>query len=339
MNKLIYIYSFLALAMVFSILLAISFGASEYSVSDLYFSFSKLFKGEELTMEEKILLFIRVPRVFFAVLVGGILAMGGTLLQALFRNPIVEPGMIGTTNGAAAGAALFFVLGQFWLNTFGEFALPIMAFLGGLGTTFLVLALSTTEKFQKTNVLYLLLIGIAINAVCLSLIGLMSYWARDPQARSITFWSLGTLSGATWQNLTWVAIVGISGLFGSLMLSKKLDTLMLGEQEAHYLGVRVQKLRIQVILINVFTVSFVTAFTGVIGFVGLIVPHLLRILYKSDHRYLLIGSFLLGGTLICLSDLACRYFIAPAEIPLSVITSLIGVPIFIFLLRKNNYRF
>lgn len=338
MKKQYFIYVFLVFVMVSSMLLAVFYGAFEFGPSDLYRSISKLPNEDSLSMEEKILLFIRIPRVLFAIIAGGILAVGGTLLQALFRNPIVEPGMIGTTNGAAAGAALFFVLGQDWLISMGEMALPFMAFVGGLATTFLVILLSI-HKNEKTNVLHLLLIGIAINAVCLSAIGLMSYWARDPQARSITFWSLGTISGANWQNLSLIAVVGLFGLTGSLFLSKKMDVLMLGEQEAHYLGVKVQRLRIQIILINVVTISFVTAFTGIISFVGLIVPHLLRIMYKSDHRYLLIGSFFLGGTLICLSDLLSRTLIAPAEIPLSVITSLVGVPIFIFLLRKNNYRF
>lgn len=338
MKKSIVIYVVLVVLLVAATIISTLNGAIQYTLGSLSTAISHYWNGENLTMHEKILLDIRIPRVFLAILVGGILGVGGTLLQALFRNPIVEPGMIGTTNGAAAGAALFFVIGQQWLNYLGEWALPIMAFLGGLIATFTVIFLAQ-NKWGKTNVLHLLLIGIAINALCLSAVGLMSYWARDPQARSITFWSLGTISGASWKIISIVGIISAIGLIYSLKLSKKLDTLMLGEQEAHYLGVHVQRLRIQIILINVITVSIVTAFTGVISFVGLIVPHFLRIIYKTQHRYLIIGSFILGGILICLSDWACRVLIAPAEIPLSVLTSIIGVPVFIILLKQNNYKF
>jgi iron complex transport system permease protein len=217
--------------------------------------------------------------------------------------------------------------------------LPIAACLGGMLSTCLVFLLSRSRETNKSAIVLLLLTGIAVNALFLSGVGFLSYIARDPQARSITFWNLGTLSGANWHSVIIVSISSIICILTALRYTKHLNALMIGEEEAHYLGIRIRKLKLVIMSINVIMIAIATAFVGVISFVGLIVPHLLRILKGSDNRFLLVNSTLLGGILLCLSDLISRLLIAPAELPIGIVTSAVGVPIFIFLLRKKNYLF
>jgi iron complex transport system permease protein len=195
------------------------------------------------------------------------------------------------------------------------------------------------RKEGGQSIISLLLTGIAVNALCLSGVGLMSYLARDPQARSITFWNLGTLSGSSWNS---VIIIGISTglcLLFALRWVKSLNALAMGEGEALHLGVNVNKLKMSVLAITVLLVAVATAFVGVISFVGLIVPHLLRLVRGSDNRYLLLGSAMLGGIVLSLADLIARLLLAPAELPIGIVTSLVGVPVFILLLRRNQHYF
>jgi iron complex transport system permease protein len=261
------------------------------------------------------------------------------LMQALFRNPIVEPGLVGTSSGAAFGAALYFVLGATFQWNLGEWTLPVAACLGGICSTALVFYLSRSRNSSKSSVVSLLLTGIAINALFLSGVGFLSYIARDPQARSITFWNLGTLSGAYWQGVLFVVVVTVSCLLLSLRYAKNLNALMLGEQEAQLLGMNVNTLKMKVLLLNVIMVAVATAFVGVIGFVGLIVPHLLRMLHGSDNRYLIWSGALMGAVVLTASDLVARLLLSPAELPIGIVTSMVGVPIFIVLLRRTNYFF
>jgi iron complex transport system permease protein len=170
-------------------------------------------------------------------------------------------------------------------------------------------------------------------------VGFLSYIARDPQARSITFWNLGTLSGANWSSVFIVGFTSIVCTIISLYFAKHLNSLILGEEEAKYLGVNIRQLKFKVLLINVIMVATATAFVGVISFVGLIVPHLLRICNGSDNRYLIRNGALLGGIVLCLSDLVARIVLSPAELPIGIVTSFIGVPVFVYLLRQKNYFF
>jgi iron complex transport system permease protein len=320
-------------------IIAIGSGAVGISVHEMYTSLCKLFSAQEMTLNERIFLEIRLPRVVLCLLVGASLATGGVLMQALFRNPIVEPGLVGTSSGSAFGAAFYFVLGATLKFNTGEWILPIAACLGGVVSTCLVFILSRSRQSNKSSIVLLLLTGIAINALFLSGVGFLSYIARDPQARSITFWNLGTLSGANWHS---VIIVGVSTclcILISLRYTKHLNALMIGEEEAQYLGVNIRKLKVIIMSVNVVMIAVATAFVGVISFVGLIVPHLLRIIKGSDNRFLLINSTLLGAILLCLSDLVARILLAPAELPIGIVTSAVGVPVFIILLRKKNYLF
>jgi iron complex transport system permease protein len=329
----------LAVGLVITTFISIKFGAVAISFQDIFAAFENLANQNELTLTERIFFEIRLPRALACVLVGASLSVSGVLMQALFRNPIVEPGLIGTSSGAAFGASFYFVLGASFNLHAGPWTLPISACLGGLLATLLVFYLSKNKQGGKGSITSLLLMGIAINALCLSGVGLMSYLARDPQARSITFWNLGTLSGSSWQS---VGVIGCSTLlcfFFALRQAKNLNALMLGEEEAQHLGVNNTQLQFIIMALNILLVGVATAFVGVISFVGLVVPHLLRLLKGSDNRFLLIGSALVGGIVLSLADLAARLLLAPAELPIGIVTSVIGVPVFIYLLRKNQYYF
>lgn len=317
---------------------SIRFGAIDFSSHDMAAAISgKLAGSNDLTLDQRIFIQLRVPRAILCLLVGASLGVGGTLMQAMFRNPIVEPGLVGTSSGAAFGAALFYVFGALLKVTFGRWTLPFAACAGGVLSTYLVFALAHTKHEGRSSILRLLLTGLAINALFMSGIGFLSYVARDPQARSIIYWNLGTLSGADWNSVLVVGIATILGLVPAIAYAKPLNALMIGEDEATALGVNVARLKWTVLTVNVVMIAVATAFTGVISFVGLIVPHILRILRGPDNRFLIIGSALLGGTLLSVADLIARVSLRPAEVPIGIVTAIVGVPVFVSLLRTREY--
>ncbi|MEI7734882.1 MAG: iron ABC transporter permease [Ferruginibacter sp.] len=318
---------------------AIAFGAVEILPSEMYWAVVHFFQGKDpANIYEGVFIQLRLPRVLLCAITGAILSVSGVLMQGLFRNPIVEPGLVGTSSGAALGASIVFVLAGTFSPAFksyiGPFLLPLFAFLGALAATYTVYSLAKNAK--QVSIMSLLLVGIAVNAVCLSGTGFMSYIARDPQARSITFWNLGTFSGASWLQVLIVGTVAAIIFLLSLRYSKQLNALLLGEEEATYLGIDPDKLKRKIMLLNTAMVSVATAFVGVISFMGLIVPHVLRLLIGSDNKKLLPASMLLGATLLTLADMCARLILAPAEVPIGIITSLIGAPVFIILLKKFN---
>jgi iron complex transport system permease protein len=321
------------------LLCAIAFGAVSILPSDMFYAIQHFFQGKQpANIYEGVFIQLRLPRVLLCAVTGAILSVSGVLMQGLFRNPIVEPGLVGTSSGAALGASIVFVLAAKFspeVKSFtGPFLVPLVAFLGALAATYTVYSLAKNAK--RVSIMSLLLIGIAVNAVCLSATGFMSYIARDPQARSITFWNLGTFSGASWLQVFIVGTVATIIFILSLRYSKQLNALLLGEEEATYLGVDADKLKRKIMLLNTAMVSVATAFVGVISFMGLIVPHVLRLLIGSDNKKLLPASMILGATLLTLADLCARLVLAPAEVPIGIITSLVGAPIFIILLKKFN---
>lgn len=329
----------LILVLICTALIAIAFGAVQISLPDMYNSIVHFFNGQApQNIYEGVFMQIRLPRVLLCLITGAILAVAGVLMQGLFRNPIVEPGLVGTSAGAAFGASVVFVLtadmSAYVKEIAGPLLVPLFSFIGGLIATFLVYnAAKHSKKIAVTN---LLLVGIAVNAVGLSGTGFMSYIARDPQARSITFWNLGTFSGAAWIHVFIVGIVGFISFFIASRYTKQLNALALGEEEAGYLGVNTTKLKRNILLLTTAAVSIATAFVGVIGFVGLIVPHLMRLLIGSDHRKLLPASMIAGSILMLIADMGARLLLAPAEIPIGIITSLVGAPVFIILLKRMN---
>jgi iron complex transport system permease protein len=319
---------------------SIRFGAIDFSVPAIWRALASLFPGQPApTLDQRIFLELRLPRAVLCLLVGASLGVGGTLMQALFRNPIVEPGLVGTSSGAAFGSALFFVLGGALGIGTSVWSLPFAACLGGILSTYLVFLLARAREDGRASIVMLLLTGLAVNALFMSAIGFLSYIARDPQARSITFWSLGTLSGASWRAVEVVAVSTVGGTLVALRYAKQLNALMIGEEEATYLGVNVNRLKWIILSVNVVVVAVATAFTGVISFVGLIVPHILRMMRGADNRFLIVGSALTGAMLLSLADLIARLTLRPAELPIGIVTSAVGVPVFLFLLRHRQYVF
>ena len=288
------------------------------------------------TLGRNVFLELRLPRVLLAALTGAVLGVSGTLMQGIFRNPIVEPGLAGTSAGAAFGASLVFVLrgSSALTRPLGTLAVPVLAFVGAFAATMLVYRVSTS--FGKVNVFTLLLAGIAVNAVCGAGTGFLSYIARDPQARNITFWNLGTFTTADWRGVSLVAVA--FGVCFALVLgsAKSLNALMLGEDEAAYLGARPERLILRLIVINTVMVAVATAMVGVIAFVGLVIPHVLRMVKSSDYVFLIPASALLGAVFMSLIDIIARLVIPPAELPVGIITAVVGAPVFLWILLRQQ---
>lgn len=286
-------------------------------------------------LDRNVFVTLRLPRVMLAGLTGAVLGVSGTLMQGLFRNPIVEPGLAGTSAGAALGAALVFVLGGTAVTgPLGTLAVPLLAFAGAFAATMLVYRVSSA--FGKVQVFTLLLAGIAVNAVCSAGTGFLSYVARDPQARNITFWNLGTFTTADWRGVALVAFTFALCFGWTLGAGKALNALMLGEDEATYLGLDPQRLVMHLLVVNTIMVAVATAMVGVIAFVGLVIPHVLRLLRSSDYTFLLPASALLGALVMEVVDVVARVVIAPAELPIGIITAVVGAPVFLVILLRST---
>lgn len=334
-----FFFPVLSLLAVMVLLSAIAFGAVSIRPSEMLSAVQHFLQGKEpASIYEAVFLQLRLPRVLLCAIVGAVLSASGVLMQGLFRNPIVEPGLIGTSSGAAFGAAVVFVVAAKMdpgiKSMIGPLLVPLFAFAGALLATYTVYSLAKSAK--KISITSLLLVGIAINAIGLSGTGFLSYIARDPQARSITFWNLGSFAGAGWNQVAITGIVAAIVFYCILYYAKQLNTLILGEEEASYLGVDPDKLKRRIMLLNTAMVAVATAFVGVISFMGLIVPHILRLLVGSDNKKLLPASMLLGAVLMTIADMVARLLLAPAEMPVGIITSLVGAPVFILLLKKYN---
>lgn len=334
-----YFFAVLLGILFITLILAIANGAVHLSLNDMGGAIGHFFSGEgPANIHEGVFLQLRLPRVLLCAITGAILAVSGVLMQGLFRNPIVEPGLTGTSAGAAFGASVIFVLAPKMspaLKTVtGPLLVPVFAFMGGLLATFIVYSLARNAK--RVSIMSLLLIGIAVNSIGLSGTGFMSYIARDPQARSITFWNLGTFAGASWLQVLIVGSIATFSFLLALRFSKQLNALLLGEEEASYLGVNTQRLKTRIMLLNTAMVAIATAFVGVISFMGLIVPHILRLLIGSDNKRLLPAAMITGTILMTWADMGARLLVAPAEMPIGIITSLVGAPVFIILLKKFN---
>ncbi len=281
---------------------------------------------------------IRLPRVLFAMLAGAALAVGGAVLQGLFRNPLADPALIGISGGAALAAAWTIVLNVRLLPglnvLLGPFSLPLAAFAGALLATWLVHRLASVHG--ATSVAVMLLAGIAVSALAGAGIGLAAYVASDEQLRNITFWQLGTLTGATWRTLGALGVLAGSATLVGLQLARPLDALALGEAEARHLGVDVERLKRTGMVAAALAVGTVTAFCGIIGFVALVAPHIVRVACGPSHRLLLPACALAGAILMTIADVVARTAVAPAELPIGVLTALIGAPFFLVLLLRQR---
>ncbi len=286
------------------------------------------------SQQEAVMLIIRLPRVLLGILVGAALALSGAVMQGLFRNPLADPGLIGVSSGAALAAVAMIVLGVTVFNANNLLALPVAAFAGGLATTLLVYRVLSQNG--RVMVGTMLLAGIAIAALSGAATGLLTFVATDAQLRSITFWSLGSLGGATWETLGVAAPFLVLTLLIMLRFSRALNAFTLGEAEAGHLGVDVERIKLAAIVVTALAVGAAVSVVGIIGFVGLIVPHLLRISLGADHRFLLPGCILLGSSLLLCADLIARTIVAPAELPIGIVTALLGAPFFLWMLIKSR---
>ena len=281
---------------------------------------------------------IRLPRTILCMFIGAILAICGVVMQGLFRNPLAEPGIIGVSAGAALGGAFAIVVfadfSQNYPTLMNLAALPFFAFLGGALTTVLVYWLGT-NKFG-TSVTIMLLAGVAISALSGAAIGFMNFIADDQMLRDLTLWSMGSLAGANWSGIALAAVTLVLLMFWFQKKAMSLNALLLGESEAKHLGVPVQKLKRQLILLSAVGVGITVSISGAIGFIGLVIPHLGRMLAGPDHRTLLPISALMGALLLTAADMFARVVVAPAELPVGIVTALIGAPFFIYLLFQQK---
>lgn len=282
---------------------------------------------------EATLWLIRVPRLLMAVLVGATLATAGVVMQGVFRNPLAEPGVIGISSGAAVGASASIVFG---LTFLGPLTLPALAFAGGLAATVAVYASARADG--RTEVVTLVLTGIAVNAVGGAAIALFTYLGSTQQREQIVFWQLGSLNGTRWDDLAVVAPLAVVGIVACLFFSNSLDLLALGERQAEHLGVRVERLRVIAIVVIAMLTCAAVAFCGIIGFVGLVVPHLMRMVLGPGHRLLMPASALGGAVLLVAADLVARTAVPGSELPIGMLTALIGGPFFFWLLRRTRRR-
>lgn len=276
---------------------------------------------------------IRLPRTLLGLSVGAVLAMCGVAMQGLFRNPLADPGLVGVASGAALGAALAIVGGALfggvapWL---APYVLSLCAFAGGLAVTAVVYRLGRHDG--QTSVANMLLAGIAMTALSGAIIGLFIYLADDSTLRTLTFWNLGSLNGASYSRLWPLLLVCLMIIVWLPRRARELNALLLGESEARHLGVNVESLKRQLVFCTALGVGAAVAAAGLIGFVGLVVPHLVRLITGPDHRLLLPASALSGASLLLYADLFARLLLAPAELPIGIVTALIGAPFFLYLL-------
>lgn len=293
--------------------------------------------SDGLQQAELILGQIRMPRTLLGLAVGAVLALCGVAMQGLFRNPLADPGLIGVSSGAALGAAVAIVGGAALggiPELFAPYLLSLCAFLGGLVVTALVYRLG--RRNGQTSVTTMLLAGIALNALAFACIGLFTYLADDATLRTLTFWNLGSLNGASYARLWPLLLVTLAVALWLPRRAQALNALLLGESEARHLGVAVERLKRELVFCTALGVGAAVAAAGMIGFIGLVVPHLVRLLVGPDHRVLLPASALAGASLLLLADLFARLILSPAELPIGIVTALIGAPFFLYLLLRGR---
>ncbi|MFZ4863301.1 FecCD family ABC transporter permease [Sphingobacterium sp. Mn56C] len=332
----------LLLALILVILFALGLGAFYIPVGNvaklLLYKVGFITVHPDLALQEDVLFIIRMPRVLLGLLVGAALGISGAAIQGIFRNPLAEPGLIGISSGASLFAVLiiafesllFVGIGQ-WL---GYYLLAFGAFFGAGLTAFLVYQIA--KKDGRTSVTTMLLAGIAINAFAAALTGLMTYMATEQQLRTITFWMLGSLGGATWENTIAVAPFILLPLIALPFFGKSLNAFALGEMQADLLGTRTDVVKRSVVILSTLAVGASVSVSGIIGFVGLLVPHIVRLLAGVEHRYVLLASLLMGALVLTLADVIARTAVAPIELPIGVITALLGTPVFLYILIKDK---
>jgi iron complex transport system permease protein len=328
----------LALALAATALVCLTAGASDASAGAVLRQLVFGQTGETPLRDAIVIYDIRLPRILLCMLVGASLAVSGAVMQGLFRNPLADPGLLGVSAGSALGAILVIVLGSSLLApltfVFGDFALPVAAFFGALLFTAVLQVVATRRG--RTSIATMLLAGIALSALAMALIGLLVFMADDRQIRDINFWQLGSLAGANWTRVMTAGPIVMFGLLAAPFLARGLNALSLGEATASHLGIPLQRFKMTAIVVVAATVGASVAVSGGIGFVGIVVPHVLRLSIGPDNRYLLPASALLGAILLLAADAVSRTIVAPAELPIGILTAIAGAPVFLWILLRNR---
>ena len=325
-------------ALFFAALISASIGAAKISVAHLAAALFQM-DGDSASSarDQLILLSIRLPRLAIAAIVGALLASAGTIMQGLFRNPLADPGLVGVSAGAGLAVAATIVVGDKALPASMmslPYLLPVTAFLGALTTTALLYRIATWQG--RTSIATMLLAGLALAALAGAGTGLLVFLADDRQLRDVTFWMLGSLAGATWPKVSVIAPFLVLLLLSFAFVSRGLDLLLLGESEAFHMGVTVERLKRILIVLVAGAAGAAVSVSGVIGFVGIVVPHLLRLVIGPSHRLLLPASACGGAILLLTADTFARTVAAPAEVPIGIVTAIIGAPFFLLLLLKQR---
>jgi len=330
--------------LILMMVLALNIGVYDFGNSSSYKVLWKFLTSDSsLSLSEKYVIWdVRTSRIVMAVLIGSMLAVSGTTLQGMFKNPLATGESIGLTSGATLLAAIAIVLGHTFESYLPEIIrnslVGVSAFVGAFLAMVIVYRISTSAG--KTNVVMMLLSGVAITSIGFSFVGFLIYISKDEQLRDLTFWNLGSLAGATWTRNIILSIVLLFSYIIILPKGKALNAMLLGEKDAQHLGINVETLKKQIVLITSLMIGTCVAFSGTIGFVGLIVPYILRLLFRSDYHFILPLSAICGSILLLLADTISRTIVAPSELPIGILTSLIGGPIFIVILikYKNTLR-
>lgn len=343
-SKKIFLYLLLTILLIISAAFSMSLGAVKIPIAEVMIILGKkigLFTTTEIPMQyEGVMNIVRIPRVLLGILVGAALGISGTAIQGIFRNPLAEPGLIGISAGASLMAVVIIVLEIGLLaslsNLLGYYLLAFGAFAGAGIAALIVYQISRNEG--KSNVATMLLAGIAINALAGALTGLITFAADDQQLRNITFWMLGSLGGATWQTV--IAVLPFIMIPVLLLphLGKALNAFALGEIQAAQLGLKVGVIKRNIVILATMAVGAAVSVSGIIGFVGLLVPHTIRLLIGVDNKHVLPASALFGALMLTLADMLCRTIIAPIELPIGVITALLGTPLFLYILIKDKKK-
>lgn len=330
----------LAVALVFGVWMSLAIGPTGVSLAALPKALASLLGFQTgLSPQESLVLFdIRLPRTVLAVFVGAALSVAGAIMQGMFRNPLADPGLIGVSSGAALAAVSVIAFADLYAPAFraalGVHALPVSAFVGGLATTGLLVAI--TSRRQNVSTAALLLAGVALAALTQAMMGVVAFLSDDRALRDLTLWNMGSLAGASWSKVIGILPAAIILALILPRLIRDLNGLLLGEAEAFHLGVNVPRAKLVIVLATAIAVGAAVAVAGIVGFIGIVTPHVVRLVAGADHRTLLPASALLGATLVLIADVAARMIVAPAELPLGIVTAILGAPVFLHLVLRRG---
>jgi iron complex transport system permease protein len=330
-----------AAALAIAAFMSVSIGSTGITLTALPRVVAAMLSGsyDAATLREQLVLVdIRLPRMLLGLFVGSALAVSGAMMQGMFRNPLADPGLVGVSSGAALAAVATIALGNGiaapWIKPLGVYALPFAAFLGGITTTAILVGI--VSRHGQVAVGTLLLAGIALGALSMALTGLISFSSDDRELRDLTLWMLGSLSGASWPKVLAVLPFALLVAIALPRLIRALNGLLLGEAEAFHLGIDVERSKRLIVVTTAAAVGAAVAVAGVVGFVGIVVPHLIRLIAGPDHRIVLPASALLGGALVLVADVFARMLLRPAELPLGVVMAIIGAPIFLHMVVRRG---